>query len=91
MLARIFSRGSCQRIRGWLGRSTSVTLRRSMTSLKGVIDQEWVQMNLARVYAGLEFLRLINWKVAWSATQGELDVADASTTSWRGSFHRGCP
>ncbi|KAA0236491.1 MAG: Acyl-CoA dehydrogenase FadE26 [Acidimicrobiales bacterium] len=45
-----------------------------------VIDQEWVQMNLARVHAGLEFLRLINWKVAWTGTRGELDVADASTT-----------
>ena len=45
-----------------------------------VVDQEWVQIHLARVYARLEFLRLINWKVAWSATQGRLDVADASTT-----------
>jgi alkylation response protein AidB-like acyl-CoA dehydrogenase len=45
-----------------------------------VIDQDWVRMNLARVYAGLEFLRLINWKVAWSATRGNLSVADASTT-----------
>ena len=44
-----------------------------------VIDQEWVQVNLARVHAKLEFLRLINWKVAWAATQGRLDVADAST------------
>jgi alkylation response protein AidB-like acyl-CoA dehydrogenase len=44
-----------------------------------VIDQEWVQMNLARVHAGLQFLRLINWKVAWTATQGKLDVADASS------------
>jgi alkylation response protein AidB-like acyl-CoA dehydrogenase len=44
-----------------------------------VIDQEWVQMNFARVRAGLEFLRLINWKVAWTATQGHLDVADASS------------
>jgi alkylation response protein AidB-like acyl-CoA dehydrogenase len=45
-----------------------------------VIDQEWVQLNLARVHAGLEFLKLINWKVAWSSTQDRLDVADASTT-----------
>jgi len=45
-----------------------------------VVDQEWVQLNLARVHAGLEFLRLINWKVAWTATEGHLDVADASTT-----------
>jgi len=44
-----------------------------------VVDQEWVQVNLARVYAGLEFLRLINWKVAWMGTQNRLDVADAST------------
>jgi len=44
-----------------------------------VIDQEWVQTNLARVYSGLEFLRLINWKVAWTATQGNLAVADASS------------
>jgi alkylation response protein AidB-like acyl-CoA dehydrogenase len=44
-----------------------------------VIDQEWVQVHLARVRARLEFLRLINWKVAWTATQGHLDVADASS------------
>jgi alkylation response protein AidB-like acyl-CoA dehydrogenase len=47
---------------------------------KRVIDQEWVQLNLARVYAGIDFLRLMNWKVAWAATQGSLDPADASTT-----------
>jgi alkylation response protein AidB-like acyl-CoA dehydrogenase len=45
-----------------------------------VIDQEWVQIHLARIYSRLEFLKLINWKVAWTATQGHLDVADASTT-----------
>lgn len=44
-----------------------------------VIDQEWVQLHLARIHAELEFLRLLNWKVAWSATQGRLDVADASS------------
>lgn len=44
-----------------------------------IVDQEWVRLNLARVRAGLDFLRLINWKVAWAATQGGLDVADAST------------
>jgi alkylation response protein AidB-like acyl-CoA dehydrogenase len=42
-----------------------------------IIDQEWVQLNLARVRAGLEFLRQINWKVASSPT---LDISDASTT-----------
>jgi len=44
-----------------------------------VIDQDWVQEHLARVHAELEFLRLINWKVAWQATQGRLEVADASS------------
>ena len=44
-----------------------------------VIDQEWVQIHLAKVAAELEYLRLINWKVAWQATQGHLDVADASS------------
>jgi alkylation response protein AidB-like acyl-CoA dehydrogenase len=44
-----------------------------------VVDQEWVQVSLARVAARLEFLRLINWKVAWAGTQKRLDVADASS------------
>jgi alkylation response protein AidB-like acyl-CoA dehydrogenase len=44
-----------------------------------VIDQEWVRLNLARIRARLEFLRLINWKVAWTATQGHLEPADASS------------
>ena len=44
-----------------------------------VIDQEWVQLNLARVHARLEFLRLANWKVAWSAAEDKLHPADAST------------
>jgi 3-oxocholest-4-en-26-oyl-CoA dehydrogenase alpha subunit len=44
-----------------------------------VIDQEWVQLNLARVYAKLEFLKLANWKIAWEATVGTpLNPADAS-------------
>ncbi len=44
-----------------------------------VIDQEWVQINLAKVRTGLEYLKLINWKVAWTGTKGSLDVADASS------------
>jgi alkylation response protein AidB-like acyl-CoA dehydrogenase len=45
-----------------------------------VIDQEWVQVSLARVHARLEFLRLANWKVAAEGTQGTpLNPADAST------------
>jgi alkylation response protein AidB-like acyl-CoA dehydrogenase len=44
-----------------------------------VIDQEWTRVLLAKVHAKLQFLKLINWKVAWTATQGRLDVADASS------------
>ncbi|MFF0814730.1 acyl-CoA dehydrogenase family protein [Rhodococcus sp. NPDC003318] len=32
-----------------------------------VIDQEWVQINLARVHAKVEYLKLMNWEVAWNA------------------------
>ena len=36
---------------------------------RGSIDQDWAQTNLARVQAGHSTcLRLLNWKVAWSAT-----------------------
>jgi alkylation response protein AidB-like acyl-CoA dehydrogenase len=44
-----------------------------------VIDQEWVQMNLAKGHAKLEYLRLANWKVAWSASTEKLHPADASS------------
>lgn len=45
-----------------------------------VIDDEWVQINLAKVKAGLHVLRLMNWKVAWTQTEGmKLNAADAST------------
>jgi len=45
-----------------------------------VIDDEWVQVNLAKVKSGIHALRLLNWKVAWTATEGmRLNPADAST------------
>jgi len=43
-----------------------------------VIEQEWVQMSLARVFAGLDVLRLMNWQSAWEATQGTLDIGHCS-------------
>ena len=52
-----------------------------------VIDQEWVQTNLAKVYAGFSVLRLRNWKVASDAERGVLDVADASSTKVFGTEH----
>ncbi len=42
-----------------------------------VVDQEWVQISLARVHAKLEFVKLINWKVA---AAGGANPADASAT-----------
>jgi alkylation response protein AidB-like acyl-CoA dehydrogenase len=44
-----------------------------------VIDQDWVQLNLARVAANLEVLRLMNWQVAWEQTQGVLDIGHCSS------------
>ncbi len=44
-----------------------------------VIDQEWVQIHLARVHAKAEFLRLVNLKIAWGVGRG-LNPADASAT-----------
>jgi alkylation response protein AidB-like acyl-CoA dehydrogenase len=49
-----------------------------LPSGKRVIDAEWVQLNLARVHAKAEFLKLMNWRVASSA--GPLAPADASVT-----------
>ncbi len=50
-----------------------------------VIDQEWVQATLGRLHARVEFLKLLNWKVAWSVTQGNLNPADASAVKIFGS------
>ena len=45
-----------------------------------VIDQPWVQLNLARIHTRLEFLRLMNFKVAWGAEQQQpMNPAHAST------------
>jgi alkylation response protein AidB-like acyl-CoA dehydrogenase len=53
------------------------TRRRPMVSR--VIDRQWVQVHLARLRARAEFLKLLNWKVAWAADKG-LNPADASAT-----------
>jgi len=42
-----------------------------------VIDAEWVQLNLARVHAKAEFLKLMNWRIA---SGGVVGPADASAT-----------
>jgi len=41
-----------------------------LASGERVIDQEWVRLNLARVHAKAEFLKLINWRIAAEADGG---------------------
>ncbi|MGH3724562.1 MAG: acyl-CoA dehydrogenase family protein [Mycobacterium sp.] len=43
-----------------------------------IIDSEWVQLNLARVHAKVEYLKLINWELA--STTAAPSPADASAT-----------
>lgn len=50
-----------------------------------VIDLPFVRSNLARVHTGLEVLRLMNWKVAWSLQHEQLQMADASAVKVFGS------
>ena len=50
-----------------------------------VIDQPWVQMNLAKVRVGIEALKLIVYKQAWAMTEGKLEMADASAAKVYGS------
>jgi 3-oxocholest-4-en-26-oyl-CoA dehydrogenase alpha subunit len=62
-------------VREWAASATLASGRR-------VIDAEWVQLNLARVHAKAEFLKLLNWQVAAS---GPIGPADASATKVFGS------
>jgi alkylation response protein AidB-like acyl-CoA dehydrogenase len=48
-----------------------------------IIDQEWVQLNLARVHAKAEFLKLVNWRIA--AEAGSPGPAVASATKVYGT------
>jgi alkylation response protein AidB-like acyl-CoA dehydrogenase len=67
-----------EEVRTWAAATTLPDGRR-------VIDQPWVQMNLARVRAGIEVLRLLNWRQAWNLTRGEMNYAEASTVKVMGS------
>ncbi len=48
-----------------------------------VIDSEWVQLNLARVHAKVDFLKLVNWRIA--STAGSPGPAVASATKVYGT------
>ncbi len=50
-----------------------------------VIDKDWVQQTLARLYSKVQVLRLMNWKQAWAAEQGQPHMADSSAIKVYGS------
>ncbi len=50
-----------------------------------VIDTAWVQLNLARIEAKIEVLRLLNWRQAWNMTNGSFNYAEASTVKVYGT------
>jgi alkylation response protein AidB-like acyl-CoA dehydrogenase len=50
-----------------------------------VIDQAWVQQNLARCRATIECMKLIVYKQSWAMTEQTLDMADASAAKVFGS------
>lgn len=50
-----------------------------------LIEQPWVQTNFARLHSGLEALKLICWKQAWSMTYETLGMAEASAAKIYGS------
>jgi 3-oxocholest-4-en-26-oyl-CoA dehydrogenase alpha subunit len=59
-------------VRGWAAATKLATGQR-------VIDQEWVQLSLARVHAKAEFLKLVNWRIAAEAGQGPGPAAASAT------------
>ena len=50
-----------------------------------MLDQQWVQISLARVYAKLRALQVLNWRSAWSMTEGNPNMAEASALKVMGS------
>jgi alkylation response protein AidB-like acyl-CoA dehydrogenase len=65
-------RTALREVRDWAAATKTATGQR-------VIDQEWVQVNLARVHAKAEFLKLINWRIAAEAGQGPGPAAASAT------------
>ena len=66
-------------IRRALGEVTDWARATKLASGQRVIDAEWVQLNLARVHAKSEFLKLVNWRIAAEAGPA-LGPAAASAT-----------
>jgi alkylation response protein AidB-like acyl-CoA dehydrogenase len=67
-----------EEVRDWAGATPAPSGGR-------MIDLPWVQANLARVYAKLEAVKLLNWRSAWSITAGVPDMAEASAVKVMGT------
>ncbi len=50
-----------------------------------MLEQQWVQLNLARVYAKLQALQILNWRAAWSLGAGIPNMAEASALKVMGT------
>ncbi len=50
-----------------------------------LLDAPWVQQTLARVYAKLEAVKVLNWRSAWSVAAGVPDMAEASAVKVMGT------
>jgi alkylation response protein AidB-like acyl-CoA dehydrogenase len=50
-----------------------------------MLDLPWVQLALARVYAKLDALKVLNWRSAWSITAGVPEMAEASAVKVMGT------
>ena len=50
-----------------------------------VIDQPWVQIDIARTHAQLEAMKLLNWRLTAALASEELQPADASAAKVYGT------
>jgi len=50
-----------------------------------MLEQQWVQVHLARVYAKLRALQVLNWRSAWTLTEGIPNMAEASALKVMGT------
>ncbi len=75
---------------GLLGRLYEDTLSWSIETRRAdgsrVIDEPWIQLNLARARSKVEILKLLNWRQLWNITRVEpMNYAEASTVKVFGS------
>jgi alkylation response protein AidB-like acyl-CoA dehydrogenase len=50
-----------------------------------MLEQQWVQIQLARVHAKLAALQVLNWRSAWSLSEGHPNLAEASALKVMGT------